>query len=89
MGRVVGTWQQLRDSQTTIVLPLSRPKVEYPSLFLLLDLLDWLRIHLPDVFDAITDPNVTLPSGSAAQDLLSSPGRGQHRHHESDRHRHA
>ena len=69
MGRVVQTWHQLRDCPSTLTI---RRQAEYPSLFLLLDLLDWLRIHLPDVFDAITDPNVTLPASSAAQALLTA-----------------
>lgn len=65
MGRVVETWRQLIDAP-------SGSNVEYASLFLLLDLLDWLRIHLSDVFDAITDPSVTLDPHSEAQGLLTA-----------------
>jgi len=69
MGRVIDTWQQLRDSQTTISPP---PEVDYPSLFMLLDLLDWLQTHLKTVFDAITQDAAIPENAAAAQALLDA-----------------
>jgi hypothetical protein len=67
MGRVVDTWRQLEEAP-------AGSNVDYASLFLLLDLLDWLRIHLADVYDAVTDPTAPVPAGAAAQDLLAALG---------------
>jgi hypothetical protein len=60
--RVILPWNQLAG-------PTAASNVGYASLYLLLDLGDWLKQHLPDVYDAVTDG--TAVSG-AYDDLVTA-----------------
>ncbi|MFE9690605.1 hypothetical protein [Micromonospora sp. NPDC005806] len=62
IGRVVDPW-------TRLTLAPAGSDIGYASLYLLLDLLDWLRVNVPAVFDAITEGGALTP-GSAARALF-------------------
>jgi hypothetical protein len=64
MGRVVEPWQRL---QSAPVAP-NAPNIGYASLFLLLDLLDWLRTYVEPVYQAIVGGG--SPTGPNAAALL-------------------
>jgi hypothetical protein len=66
MERVVEPWKRLLLAKELDPLP----NIGYGSLFLLLDLLDWLKTYVESVFTAITE-NTTIPAElSAALGLL-------------------
>lgn len=63
--RVIGAWSRLRSP-----LP-GGTQTAYPSLFVLLDLADWLRTHLPRIH-AATIAGTPLAAGSAAEALRAA-----------------
>lgn len=65
IGRVVEPWDRLVNVTTTP----SAPDPGYPSLFIVLDLLDWLGTQLETVRDAVLSGG-SLPAASAGQALL-------------------
>src|SRR5262249_59457094 len=61
MARVILPWQNLVQKPPT--WPSSGPPQSYPgyaSLYLLLDLADWLSTYLPKVYAAITTPGASV-----------------------------
>jgi hypothetical protein len=62
--RIAGPWS---DIGAKVALNIG-VDVGTPSLFLLLDLRDWLSTYLPDILNALTS-GTTLPAGSAAETL--------------------
>jgi hypothetical protein len=67
IARVVQPWTALVEAPTSP----TGPNTSYASLFLLLDLLDWLGTHLSDVRDRIVD-GTALSAGSNAQALYDA-----------------
>ena len=74
MGRVVEPWQRLQGAPLTP----NEPNIGYASMFLLLDLLDWLRTYVAPVYQAIlggatpTNPNAAaLLQGLTDQDVIT------------------
>ncbi len=63
-ARVIGPWTGIRSAG-------SGAGLAYPSLFVLLDLSDWLRTHLPRIH-AATLGGTSLASGSAAEALRAA-----------------
>jgi hypothetical protein len=59
IGRVVQPWQRLRSAPH----PSNANWPYYPSLYLILDLADWLRTYLNDLYAAILN-GTTLPAGA-------------------------
>ena len=51
--------------------PPSGTNTDYSSLYVLLDLSDWLNTYLPSVYDALIG-NTTLPSNTPAEDLRAA-----------------
>lgn len=66
-ARVIGPWLALRDP------PNPPPDPHYPSLYLILDLADWLKKYLPDLYAAICN-NTGMPNGSKRKLLQDSLG---------------
>lgn len=62
LARVVTPWQALRTAPAPVA-------ATYPSLYLALDLADWLRTYVPSVWASIAQGDV-LPVGDARRTLL-------------------
>lgn len=69
--RVVFPWQNLTTAPPPVNPVWSANWPLYPSLYVLLDLADWLRSHLPTVAARIVS-GTALPSGSAAEKLYDA-----------------
>ena len=71
VSRVIQPWAVLQDMQLPPPSPAVPPDTDYASLYVLLDLADWLSAHLPSVYNALLT-GTTLPSGTTAENLRSS-----------------
>ena len=73
VSRVIQPWGVLQGVLPPTPPPAPPPagtNTGYPSLYVLLDLADWLKTNLPAVYGALIG-QTALPNGSAAADLLS------------------
>ena len=74
-SRVVLPWRLLQGSAANFVLPATnpRPNTDYSSLYVLLDLGDWLRTQLPAVYTALLDQSALPGPGGALLAALATP----------------